>query len=105
MRRYDAPPAQGIYHKHRPGAYGIFWHKGQILLTFQAGLHNEWQLPGGGVDVGESNAQALIREAYEETGWKVTVDRKITAYRRFVYMPEYKMHADKVCHIYQGRAL
>ena len=105
MRCYEYPTNNGKYHHHRPGAYGVFWHKGQILLTYQAGIHNEWQFPGGGVDKGESFPQALIREAYEETGWKVTVERKLTIYRRFVYMPEYDMYAEKVCHIYTGRAL
>lgn len=105
MRCYEYPSDKSQYHQPRPGAYGIFMHKGQILLTFQAGIHNQWQFPGGGVDKGESYSQALIREAYEETGWKVTIDRKLTTYRRFIYMPDYDMHAEKICHIYTGRAL
>lgn len=104
MRCYEAPKS-GHKYQHRPGAYGVFLQKGQILLTYQAGIHNEWQLPGGGVDKGESFAQALIREAHEETGWKVSIERKIAVYRRFVYMPEYDISAEKICHIYIGRAL
>ncbi len=105
MRCYEYPSHPNEYHQPRPGAYGIFMHKGQLLLTFQAGIHNQWQFPGGGVDKGESFSQALIREAYEETGWKVSVERKATIYRRFIYMPDYDIYAEKICHIYTGRAI
>lgn len=36
-----------------------------------------WQLPGGGLDPGESPAEALIREVNEETGQKVRINRLI----------------------------
>ena len=34
--------------------------------------YNNYQLPGGHVEVGESYAEGLIREVYEETGIKLT---------------------------------
>ncbi len=105
MRRYDEPPKPEQYYKHRPGAYGIFTHPKGLLLTAQIGETVEWQLPGGGIEADESPIQALTREAYEETGWRVQVERKVGMYKRFVYMPEYKIHAEKICHIYAGRAI
>jgi 8-oxo-dGTP diphosphatase len=30
--------------------------------------NNVWQMPGGGMEVGETPAAAVVREAYEETG-------------------------------------
>ena len=33
-----------------------------------------WCLPGGGLEVGESFAQAAIREAFEETGLHIQID-------------------------------
>lgn len=42
---------------------------GRILL--QRSTHNEWSLPAGAIDLGESPAQAVVREVWEETGLKV----------------------------------
>lgn len=36
-----------------------------------------WQLPGGGLDPGESPSEALIREVAEETGQEVRINRLI----------------------------
>jgi 8-oxo-dGDP phosphatase len=30
-----------------------------------------WEIPGGAIDAGETPEQAAVREAYEETGWRV----------------------------------
>jgi 8-oxo-dGTP diphosphatase len=37
----------------------------------------KWELPGGKVDQGESFDQALIREVYEETNLKISLDHVI----------------------------
>jgi 8-oxo-dGTP diphosphatase len=43
---------------------------GNVLLLRRAG-EGTWGLPGGGVDPGETWAQAALRECLEETGWEV----------------------------------
>ena len=48
-------------------------HNGKLLLTKREDFE-VWCLPGGGVDPGESVAQAAVREALEETGLDVRVD-------------------------------
>ena len=87
----------------RPGVYAILPRDGDILLTYQAEPKPEIQLPGGGIDKGEFPIQALHREVYEETGWHISGARRLGAYRRFAYMPEYDMWAEKLCHIYIAR--
>lgn len=100
IKRFGTRPKAGQSYKYRAGAYAILPRKGQILLTWQGDPHNEVQLPGGGIDPGESAIQALHREVFEETGWRIAKPRRLGAFRRFTYMPEYKMWAEKVCHIY-----
>jgi 8-oxo-dGTP diphosphatase len=63
----------------------------------------ELQLPGGGVDPGESPLPALHREVLEETGHRIRVARRLGAFRRHTWMPEYGIHAEKVCHVYLAR--
>ncbi len=52
---------------------------GRVLLTRREDFR-VWCLPGGGVDEGESIAQAAIREAREETGWDVELTRLVGVY-------------------------
>jgi ADP-ribose pyrophosphatase YjhB (NUDIX family) len=33
-----------------------------------------WELPGGGVEAGESYAETAVREVYEETGFELVID-------------------------------
>lgn len=100
MRRYGEPVKSGMRYTLRPGAYGVLISGRDILLTYQAGIHHEFQLPGGGIDPGEGPIAALHRETYEETGWHITGLRRLGAYRRFAYMPEYDLWAEKIANIY-----
>lgn len=100
MRRFGQPPRPGIRYTERPGAYGIIVGRDGVLLTEQSAPDPDIQLPGGGIDPGETPVQALIREAHEETGWTIRVRRKLGVYQRYVWMPEYKLWARKICHIY-----
>jgi len=69
-------------------------------VTHQAEPVPELQLPGGGIDPGESPLTALHREVLEETGWIIARPRRVGAFRRFTYMPEYDLWAEKLCVIY-----
>jgi 8-oxo-dGTP diphosphatase len=84
----------------RPGVYAILPRGGDLLLTFQAEPTPEVQLPGGGIDRGEDPIRALHREVYEETGWHIAAPRRLGAYRRFTYMPEYDLWAEKLCQVW-----
>lgn len=103
MKRYGEFVRTDVLYKHRPGVYGIIIDRDNILLTHQDLPDDEIQLPGGGIDPGEGAVQALHRECREETGWKVSIERRLGAYQRFTYMSEYGFWAQKICHIYLCR--
>ncbi len=100
IRRYGRPPESGQRYMMRPGAYAILPRDGKVLVTYQADPHDEFQLPGGGIDPGEGPIQALHREVFEETGYRIAAPRRLGVFRRFVFMPEYDLFAEKLCHIY-----
>lgn len=103
MRRFGDPVRPDIRYTPRPGVYAVLPQNGSLLLTIQADPGPEFQLPGGGVDPGESPLRALHREVFEETGWTIAAPRRIGVFRRFVYMPEYDLWAEKICAIYMAR--
>lgn len=57
----------------------IFDEQGRILLTRRAD-NGQWCLPGGGMEPGESAAEACEREVFEETGLIVRVKRLVGVY-------------------------
>ena len=103
IRRIGEIPRHDVTYTRRVGAYAILPRNGHLLLTHQDEPEPETQLPGGGVDPGESPLSALYREVREETGWTIAQPRRFGAFRRFVYMPEYDLWAEKVCLIYVAR--
>lgn len=105
IRRYGSSPVAGQTYTLRPGAYAILPRDGKVLVTYQGAPHDEFQLPGGGIDPGEGPLEALHREVLEETGYRIAAPRKLGVFRRFVYMPEYGINAEKVCHIYLARPI
>ncbi|MDU8944535.1 NUDIX hydrolase [Ovoidimarina sediminis] len=89
----------------RHGAYAVLVRGDDVLLTHQSAPVPEFQLPGGGIDPGESALQALHREVREETGWTIAPLCRLGAFRRFTYMPEYRLWAEKICAVYLARAV
>ena len=103
MRRFGQNPTSDQKYRRRPGVYCILLREGSVLTTFQSNPIPEFQLPGGGIDQGEHPITALHREVREETGWRIKVQKRLGCYKRFTYMPEYDLWAEKICHIYLAR--
>ncbi len=101
MRRYGDKPREGQAYTPRPGVYVLLPRGDEILLTRQNGTVVD--IPGGGIDEGENTLPALYREVMEETGWSIAAPRRLGAYRRFTFMPDYGFHAEKISHIYVAR--
>jgi 8-oxo-dGTP pyrophosphatase MutT (NUDIX family) len=60
----------------KEAAISIIFYDNKVLLVKRRDVP-VWVLPGGGIDDGESPENACIREAKEETGLDVSIDRKV----------------------------
>jgi 8-oxo-dGTP diphosphatase len=103
IRRVGDVPERGRTYTLRAGAYAILPIGRRFLLTADMQTPPDIQLPGGGIDAGESPLQALYREVREEIGWSICQPLRLGAFRRFVFMPEYDLWAEKLCHVYVAR--
>ncbi|MFA6551258.1 MAG: NUDIX hydrolase [Patescibacteria group bacterium] len=64
----------------RPSIYGIIIKNGKVLLSKQ---WDGYDFPGGGIKLGETVEQALTREVWEETGYRVTREKFIGCFDAF----------------------
>lgn len=64
----------------RPAAYAIVVRDDNVLLSPQ---FDGYDLPGGGLDLGEGPEEAVIRETKEETGLDVRNPRLLTVHSSF----------------------
>lgn len=65
-------------------AWALIEHQGDILFirrAFDRGRGGQWCLPGGTIWRGERPDVACVREAYEETGLRVTILRPLAVFR------------------------
>lgn len=67
MHRATAMSAkQGEIMKNSFAVIGLIIHSGKILSISRKTNHNDFSLPGGKIDPGETPEQALVRELQEE---------------------------------------
>jgi len=64
------------------GVFGIIKDKQNRVLLILRNDYDLWNLPGGGLEKGESPWQGVIREVKEETGLNVSVTRLAGVYSK-----------------------
>lgn len=60
---------------------GAVFQAGRILLVKER-MDGKWTLPGGYVDVGEPPSEAVVREVYEESGYRTRAVKLLALYDR-----------------------
>jgi 8-oxo-dGTP diphosphatase len=83
--------------KWRPAAYGVVIKEDKILLSKQFG--NRYDLPGGGIDLGEKLEDGVIREVKEETGINVG-SPKLLGYKESYFMAEHAEGLAYHCYLF-----
>ena len=59
----------------------LIFEEGRVLLAHRRDI-DWWNLPGGGMEVGETVDEALRREVAEETGLEVEVEQLVGVYSK-----------------------
>jgi len=80
-RQFGERPRSRPVHD-RPGAYAVIRDgKGRVAVVLgRSGYH----LPGGGLEAGESDIEALRREGLEEIGYELSVGDRIGEAKQYV---------------------
>jgi ADP-ribose pyrophosphatase YjhB (NUDIX family) len=77
----EALAAYRVEQRQRAAAYAYVVRDGALLLTKTSALApnpGTWHLPGGGIDHGESPAETVVRELWEETGLRAEAGPLLT---------------------------
>jgi ADP-ribose pyrophosphatase YjhB (NUDIX family) len=85
---------------------GAALREGKILLIHER-IDDKWAMPGGWADLGDSPAETAVREVWEESGYKVRVEKLIAVYDANRIEPFEFYHAYKLiflCTITGGEA-
>ncbi|HRH42910.1 MAG TPA: NUDIX domain-containing protein [Pyrinomonadaceae bacterium] len=86
-------------YSHRIGSYAVIIENERIAVIKSPRL-NAYFLVGGGIENGESEKEALQREALEEIGYKISIHEKIGVATEYLYAEIDKKYIAKECHFY-----
>ena len=65
----------------RIGVNALIFNNGRILMAHRRDI-DWWNLPGGGMELGETVEEAVQREVREETGLEVAIEQLVGVYSK-----------------------
>jgi ADP-ribose pyrophosphatase YjhB (NUDIX family) len=86
----DAPPATSLVPSVN---VGVLNDRGKLLLIRRTDNEN-WAMPGGSMDIGETIAEAGVRETREETGIECEIVRLVGVYTNPRHVIEYTSNGE-----------
>jgi 8-oxo-dGTP diphosphatase len=105
-----AAERETVVPNQRVAAYAVVVERERLLLTRlseRTGAGGRWNLPGGGLDPGESPAAAVVREVAEETGQVVDDVRLVEVMSQHWVGPSVRgvedYHAVRLLHVARCR--
>ncbi|MEA3438990.1 MAG: NUDIX hydrolase N-terminal domain-containing protein [Chloroflexota bacterium] len=94
------------YATPRVDVRGVVFQNGELLMVRER-MDNGWTMPGGWADVGDFPSEAVEREVFEESGYRVKVQRMVGIYDANRFGTLEVFHAYKIvflCNIIGGEA-
>ena len=75
------PPTQSARARFRIGVFAVIERDGRYLLARRRDI-GWWNLPGGGLEAGETVDEGLAREVHEEVGVEIEIVRLVGVYSK-----------------------
>lgn len=91
-KEYEVPITELTW---RPSVYAVIVRGDKILLVSE---RNSYHLPGGGVNLGETLEDAIVREVKEETGLDISNPRLVGSLSAF-FTASHKKSLKKPAHV------
>jgi 8-oxo-dGTP diphosphatase len=89
------------HYLHRIGSYAVIIESERVAVVPSDELGG-FMLIGGGLENGESEIEALHREAIEEIGYKISIGEKIGTATEYFYAQIDQKYFAKECHFYRA---
>ena len=80
----------------------VFNDTGKVLLQKRSKSEELWGFPGGVMELGESAAEAAIREVCEETGLDVKIDSLLGVYTKYFHQYHNGDQAQPIAIVFTG---
>src|SRR3954468_3079203 len=86
----DAPKANSLVPSVN---VGVLNERGELLLIRRTDNEN-WAMPGGAMNIGETIAEAGVRETREETGIECAIEHLVGVYTNQRHVMEYRSNGE-----------
>ena len=83
----------------------VFDEQGRVLLQNRSKDDIQWGFPGGVMELGESAAEAAIREVREETGLEVKIEGLLGVYSKYFHEYPNEDQAQPIAIAFTGRVI